>query len=208
MDADLPDGEDRDDDEIDEGTFREIAAKAARDLKHRPDDWESNHTEKGGCELGRRRDVHRDLHGILGRALRNAGHVCSYWSAYSEDKRVDDLALYGGIPQKVFYVMEEDESDAELRSRDSPSEGDGRETVTKAEAALEGAGRLGREPHGHGRDPGTRHIDGYYRGKPAILDYNPETGLVTARQPNGDFISGWKAAPDQASNIQERGSLR
>lgn len=60
----------------------------------------------------------------------------------------------------------------------------------------------------HVSDPGTRHIDGYYRGKPAILDYNPETGLVTARQPNGDFISGWKAAPEQASNIQERGSLR
>ncbi|GAA8849966.1 hypothetical protein DUHN55_32110 [Helicobacter pylori] len=61
---------------------------------------------------------------------------------------------------------------------------------------------------GHVSDPGTRHIDGYYRGKPAILDYNPETGLVTARQPNGDFISGWKAAPDQVRNIEERGSLQ
>ncbi|QNF93307.1 hypothetical protein [Janibacter sp. YB324] len=48
LDADLPDGEERDDDEIDEGTFRDIVAKAAHDLKHRPDDWESNHTEKGG----------------------------------------------------------------------------------------------------------------------------------------------------------------
>ncbi|QNF93306.1 hypothetical protein [Janibacter sp. YB324] len=65
-----------------------------------------------------------------------ADMFASYWSAYSEDKRVDDLALYG-ILQKVFYVMEEYESDPELRSRDSPSEGDVRETVTKAKAALE-----------------------------------------------------------------------
>lgn len=72
LDADLPDGQERDADEIDEGTFREIVAKAAHDLKHRPDDWKSNHTGKGDCELGRRRDVHRHLHGILGRALRNA----------------------------------------------------------------------------------------------------------------------------------------
>lgn len=38
--------------------------------------------------------------------------------------------------------------------------------------------------------------------------FGAETGLVTARQPNGDFISGWKASPDQARNIQERGSLQ
>lgn len=45
LDADLPDGEGRDDDEIDEVELREIVATAAHDLKHRPDDWEGSHTD-------------------------------------------------------------------------------------------------------------------------------------------------------------------
>lgn len=69
----------------------------------------------------------------------------SYWSAYGEDKRVDDRALYE-ILQRVFYVMEEYDPDPELRSRDSPTEGDVREAVTKAKAALEARrGRGSRE---------------------------------------------------------------
>lgn len=44
LDADLPEGEVREDDEIDEGEFWEIAANAAHDLKHRPDDWEGSHS--------------------------------------------------------------------------------------------------------------------------------------------------------------------
>lgn len=59
----------------------------------------------------------------------------------------------------------------------------------------------------HIADPATKHIDGTYQGKPAILDYNPNTGLVTVRSPSGDFISGWKASPAQARNIETRGSL-
>ena len=59
----------------------------------------------------------------------------------------------------------------------------------------------------HMNDPRTRHIDGSYQGKPAILDYNPDTGLVVVRKPNGEFVSGWKATGPQAKNIEERGSL-
>ncbi|GAB3106586.1 hypothetical protein GCM10027055_01070 [Janibacter alkaliphilus] len=43
LDADLLVGEGRDDDEIDEPTFRRRIAAAARDLVRRPDDWESQH---------------------------------------------------------------------------------------------------------------------------------------------------------------------
>lgn len=60
----------------------------------------------------------------------------------------------------------------------------------------------------HINDPATKHYDGYYRGDPAILDYNPETGLVVVRSPSGDFISGWKASAQQAENIVKRGSLQ
>ena len=43
LDADLPAGEGRDDDEIDEATFRQRIAAAARDLAQSPDDWERRH---------------------------------------------------------------------------------------------------------------------------------------------------------------------
>lgn len=43
LDADLPDGEEREDDETDEAEFRQILARAAHDLEHRPDDWEAAH---------------------------------------------------------------------------------------------------------------------------------------------------------------------
>lgn len=53
LDVDLPDGEERDDDEIDEHEFREIVATAAHALTYRRDDWESNHTARRARELGR-----------------------------------------------------------------------------------------------------------------------------------------------------------
>lgn len=43
LDAHLPEGEGRDDDEIDEPTFRQRIAAAARDLAQRPDDGERQH---------------------------------------------------------------------------------------------------------------------------------------------------------------------
>lgn len=54
LDGDLPDGQGRDDDEIDEPEFREIVAEAADDLKHRPDDWEGDHSVRHGTSPANR----------------------------------------------------------------------------------------------------------------------------------------------------------
>lgn len=60
----------------------------------------------------------------------------SYWAAYGKEERVDDQDLYE-ILQGLFYVMEEYEPDPELKSDESPSEGEVREAVMKAKVALE-----------------------------------------------------------------------
>lgn len=49
LDADLPAGEEREEDEIDEAAFRVILERAAHDLAHRPDDWEGAHGS-GTCQ--------------------------------------------------------------------------------------------------------------------------------------------------------------
>lgn len=59
-----------------------------------------------------------------------------YWKAYGEETRVGDVALFG-ILQDVFYVMEEYDSDPELRSDDSPTDADVRAAIIRAQAALE-----------------------------------------------------------------------
>lgn len=58
------------------------------------------------------------------------------------------------------------------------------------------------------QDPATVHINGSYRGDPAIINYNPDTGLAVIQKPSGEFISGWRLSPEQAANVLERGSLR
>jgi hypothetical protein len=58
------------------------------------------------------------------------------------------------------------------------------------------------------QDPATLHIDGTYRGDPAIINYNPNTGLAVIQKPSGEFVSGWRLSPEQASNVLQRGSLR
>jgi hypothetical protein len=58
------------------------------------------------------------------------------------------------------------------------------------------------------QDPATLHIDGTYRGEPAIINYNPNTGLAVIQKPSGEFVSGWRLSPEQASNVLQRGSLR
>lgn len=60
---------------------------------------------------------------------------------------------------------------------------------------------------GHVDDASTKHIDGTYRGNPAILNYNPNNGLVVVQSPTGEFISGWKVSPAQAANILNSGKL-
>lgn len=59
----------------------------------------------------------------------------------------------------------------------------------------------------HVDDPATLHIDGTYRGNPAILNYNPNTGLVVVQSPSGEFVSGWKLSRQQAQNVLDQGKL-
>ncbi|WP_407726485.1 colicin D domain-containing protein [Rhodococcoides fascians] len=56
-------------------------------------------------------------------------------------------------------------------------------------------------------DPATMHIEGTYRGNPAILNYNPDSGLVVVQSPSGAFVSGWKLSDLQVSNVLEHGNL-
>jgi hypothetical protein len=58
------------------------------------------------------------------------------------------------------------------------------------------------------QDPATLHINGTYRGDPAVINYNPNTGLAVIQKPSGEFVSGWRLSPEQATNVLQRGSLR
>ena len=60
----------------------------------------------------------------------------------------------------------------------------------------------------HVHDPATIHIDGTYRAGPAIINYNPNTGLAVIQNPSGEFVSGWRLSPEQVANVLQRGSLR
>jgi hypothetical protein len=57
-------------------------------------------------------------------------------------------------------------------------------------------------------DPATLHINGIYKGDPAIINYNPDSGLAVIQKPNGEFVSGWRLDLDQVRNVLDRGSLR
>lgn len=59
----------------------------------------------------------------------------------------------------------------------------------------------------HVDNQSTIHIDGTYRGNPAILNYNPETGLVVVQSPAGQFISGWRLTEVQIANVLQYGKL-
>jgi hypothetical protein len=56
-------------------------------------------------------------------------------------------------------------------------------------------------------DPGTIHIQGTYRGDPAILNYNPSSGLCVIQSPDGKFISGWNLSFQQAASVETTGKL-
>jgi hypothetical protein len=56
-------------------------------------------------------------------------------------------------------------------------------------------------------DPSTMHIQGTYRGQPAILNYNPGSGVCVIQSPDGQFISGFKLSPGQVQNVLGKGSL-
>jgi hypothetical protein len=55
--------------------------------------------------------------------------------------------------------------------------------------------------------PTTMHIQGTYRGQPAILNYNPESGLCVIQSPDGKFWSGFELSPQQAWNVMNKGTL-
>ncbi|BCI51602.1 hypothetical protein NIIDNTM18_08800 [Mycolicibacterium litorale] len=57
-------------------------------------------------------------------------------------------------------------------------------------------------------DPSTVHIGGTYRGEPAIINYNPNSGIAVIQKPSGEFVSGWRLSPEQVTNVLQRGSLR
>ncbi|MGH3913633.1 MAG: colicin D domain-containing protein [Pseudonocardiaceae bacterium] len=59
----------------------------------------------------------------------------------------------------------------------------------------------------HVDDSATMHIGGTYRGQPAILNYNPNTGLVVVQKSTGEFVSGWRPSPAQIKNMLENGKL-
>lgn len=56
-------------------------------------------------------------------------------------------------------------------------------------------------------DPATMHIQGTYRGQPAIIDYNPKSGLCVIQTPDGRFISGWRLNYEQAAYVLNEGKL-
>lgn len=56
-------------------------------------------------------------------------------------------------------------------------------------------------------DEATIHIDGLYRGKPAILNYNPVTRQVVVQSHDGTFISGWAPSEGHIFNMLQYGKL-
>lgn len=56
--------------------------------------------------------------------------------------------------------------------------------------------------------PDTIHNEnGTYRKDPAILHYNPESGLVVVQKPDGAFVSGWKMTEKQLKYVENGGDL-
>ena len=60
----------------------------------------------------------------------------------------------------------------------------------------------------HVTAPTTRVISGTFRGRMAVVFYvDPATGLMVMTTPRGDFISGWRLKPPQATNVLALGRL-
>jgi Colicin D len=56
-------------------------------------------------------------------------------------------------------------------------------------------------------DPATVHINGEYRGNPAILNYDPKTGLCVIQAPDGSLVSGFRLSPEQLQHVINDGKL-
>ena len=55
--------------------------------------------------------------------------------------------------------------------------------------------------------PATVHINGEYRGNPAILNYDPKTGLCVIQAPDGSLVSGFRLSPEQLQHVINDGKL-
>jgi hypothetical protein len=51
------------------------------------------------------------------------------------------------------------------------------------------------------------HIQGTYRGQPAILNNNPDTGVCVIQSVDRKFASAFKLSPAQIENVLGKGSL-
>lgn len=59
----------------------------------------------------------------------------------------------------------------------------------------------------HMAAPGTKLIEGPYRGNPATHFVDPNTGLNVIRDSSGNFLSGWKLNPQQLLHVIKSGKL-
>lgn len=55
--------------------------------------------------------------------------------------------------------------------------------------------------------PETIRVPGKFYGDPAILNYNPRTGIAVIQRPNGSFWSAWELSPKQLRNVRMQRSL-
>jgi len=69
------------------------------------------------------------------------------------------------------------------------------------------AGKFNQAIQKHINAPGTKEIQGVYRGNPATFQTNPNTGLTVIQNPNGSFLSGWKLNPQQLQHVLKDGKL-
>lgn len=59
----------------------------------------------------------------------------------------------------------------------------------------------------HVANPNTKVVNGTYKGQPATIYTDPNSGLAVITKPNGDFVSGWKLSPDQLGHVMSHGNL-
>jgi len=59
----------------------------------------------------------------------------------------------------------------------------------------------------HINAPGTKEIQGTYRGNPVTFQTNPNSGLTVIQNPNGNFLSGWKLNSQQLQHVLKDGKL-
>ena len=61
--------------------------------------------------------------------------------------------------------------------------------------------------HNHVTAPGTRAIQGTYRGEPVTHFVDPNTGLNVIQDASDNFLSGWKLNPKQLAHVLSSGKL-